>query len=382
MAELKIYSEIDSDEYCYYWYDEEPYYVSLNSIEKFIGNIPQEDKTIDMLLHSRGGNVREGFAIHDSLQFNSVKKGLTLNATVTGTCASIATVILLAAPKANRKIYPNATIMIHNPFVYTWDGLDANSVAKLKEMLDEAKMELLNFYCKKLGEDKRVEIEAMMDKETFLNAEEALRLGFINEILPQLNNKKIDKMAKKTNETHTKNKAKEALNALKAYFSGDLKALDVTTDAGETITVEGDEIVEGAVVTSGQADGDYTLDDGQVITIEAGVITKITPTAEEEPAEEAVPTTEEVAKLKSDLAAALAKLEANAKETASLRLKAKTADDEIVLKAVVAAGGIDGLKALVSDYQPQGKQGTDTPSFGLKAQREKQKNNINEFKKL
>lgn len=85
--------------------------------------------------------------------------------------------------------------------------------------------------------------------------------------------------------THTmleaiKNKVKEFL----------LEFSNVSTDKG-SIYWQGEELKEGLAVAdeNGEviADGDYTLDDGRVITVKDGVISSISaPTAEEKPADE------------------------------------------------------------------------------------------------
>lgn len=77
-----------------------------------------------------------------------------------------------------------------------------------------------------------------------------------------------------------KNKVKEFL----------LEFSNVSTDKG-SIYWQGEELKEGLAVAdeNGEviADGDYTLDDGRVITVKDGVISSISaPTAEEKPAEE------------------------------------------------------------------------------------------------
>lgn len=91
--------------------------------------------------------------------------------------------------------------------------------------------------------------------------------------------------------THTmleaiKNKVKEFL----------LEFSNVSTDKG-SIYWQGEELKEGLAVAdeNGEviADGDYTLDDGRVITVKDGVISSISaPTAEEKPAEETTETIE------------------------------------------------------------------------------------------
>ena len=100
------------------------------------------------------------------------------------------------------------------------------------------------------------------------------------------NMKNIDeKFSKKRNMLEAiKNKVKEFL----------LEFSNVSTDKG-SIYWQGEELKEGLAVAdeNGEviADGDYTLDDGRVITVKDGVISSISaPTAEEKPAEETTET--------------------------------------------------------------------------------------------
>lgn len=95
------------------------------------------------------------------------------------------------------------------------------------------------------------------------------------------NMKNIDeKFSKKRNMLEAiKNKVKEFL----------LEFSNVSTDKG-SIYWQGEELKEGLAVAdeNGEviADGDYTLDDGRVITVKDGVISSISAPAAEEPAEE------------------------------------------------------------------------------------------------
>ena len=67
--------------------------VSLTSVKNQVKNLAADTDEYIVHIHSRGGDVYEGFAIHDYLR--------TLNKPVTtkieGLCASIATIIALQA---------------------------------------------------------------------------------------------------------------------------------------------------------------------------------------------------------------------------------------------------------------------------------------------
>ena len=99
MATLKIYSDIEREQekaVARFWGDVEG--VSFSDIDAFCQSIPEDDNEIDIRLHCDGGSVTEGWAIYDRLRAT----GKEITATVEGNCASMATIILMAAPKERR----------------------------------------------------------------------------------------------------------------------------------------------------------------------------------------------------------------------------------------------------------------------------------------
>lgn len=68
---------------------------------------------ITMLLNSPGGSVSDGFAIYDMMRFIQPE----VRVVCTGLAASIATVILLGAPKAWRVATPNTKLLIHQVYL-------------------------------------------------------------------------------------------------------------------------------------------------------------------------------------------------------------------------------------------------------------------------
>ena len=70
-------------------------------------------KPIYMYLNSPGGEVNSGFAIYDTMRF--IKSEVRV--VCTGLTASIATVMLLGAPKEHRYSMPNTRLLIHQPLI-------------------------------------------------------------------------------------------------------------------------------------------------------------------------------------------------------------------------------------------------------------------------
>ena len=83
-------------------------YVTVKDVVKQLGSVGEAEEII-VHIHSNGGGVDEGFAIHDILRATG-KKITTINE---GMCASIATIILLAGD--TRIATENSTTLIHFP---------------------------------------------------------------------------------------------------------------------------------------------------------------------------------------------------------------------------------------------------------------------------
>lgn len=165
-AEIFIYSDIGYD----WWEDKSTAQLFAEEL-KNLGNV----SSIDLHINSNGGDVFDGQAIHTLIKNH---KGF-VTAYIDGLAASIATVIAMGADKV---IMPkNAMMMIHN----AWTGLygNANDLRKMADDLDHINDTIVNTYLAKV-KDKTDEatIRELMDKESWLNAEECLSLGLCDEV--------------------------------------------------------------------------------------------------------------------------------------------------------------------------------------------------------
>lgn len=165
-AEIFIYSDIGYD----WWEDKSTAQLFAEEL-KNLGDI----SSIDLHINSNGGDVFDGQAIHSLIKNH---KGF-VTAYIDGLAASIATVIAMGADKV---IMPkNAMMMIHN----AWTGIygNANDLRKMADDLDHINDTIVNTYLAKV-KDKTDEatIRDLMDKESWLNAEECLSLGLCDEV--------------------------------------------------------------------------------------------------------------------------------------------------------------------------------------------------------
>ena len=305
MAKLQIYSDIVDQEEKAFLRDWGIDGVCYKDIADFLDNIPKDDPDIDIRLNCRGGSVIEGWAMYDALRHS----GKNISATIEGECSSMATIILLAAPAERRKSYENAHICIHNPAVawidtdfynrLTADNLDkvTADVAKQAEALRAEQEKIVKLYVERTGADAEV-LQAIMNKDTYIDTDKALELGFISSIVHPTTaskrtrtiNNNFKTMAKKDETVEVKQGLIKRLLAKVGLASlDDMKIVDqvVTAADGREFTVERED-GDPQVGDTAYPNGTYVLDDGTTIVIEGEVITSITPEGEEisEPEEE------------------------------------------------------------------------------------------------
>jgi len=202
-----------------------------------------KDSPMNLHINCVGGDVFDGMAI-----FNIIKKR-TAKTTVyiEGIAASMGSVIALAADSV--VMAENSLFMIHN----AWGGAmgEAKEMKKTAKLLDKISGEIADIYVKKtkLPYDK---VKEMMDEETWLNAEEALELGFIDSISDAIKVAAKYDVSKFKNITNKEIKNKLSINIkskkmtdeLKAWFNGKVediiarvKSENVDTDSKSNVEV-------------------------------------------------------------------------------------------------------------------------------------------------
>lgn len=129
-------------------------------------------KEINLFINSPGGDVFEGMAIYNALL--TVKDKLTAH--VMGMAASIASIILMAAPK--RIIHSGALVMIHNPSSGVWGT--AEDLRKRAATLDMITDQMVEIYKSVTGLEEE-ELRKLLDDETWMDADEAVEKGFATE---------------------------------------------------------------------------------------------------------------------------------------------------------------------------------------------------------
>ncbi|MGE0768731.1 MAG: ATP-dependent Clp protease proteolytic subunit [Hyphomicrobiaceae bacterium] len=133
-------------------------------------------KEIAMYINSPGGVVTSGMAIYDTMQFIKCP----IATLCIGQAASMGSLLLTAGNKGMRYALPNARIMVHQPSGgFSGQASDierhAQDIIKMKRRLNEV-------YVKHTGQPYE-KIEATLDRDHFMTAEESCAFGLIDRVL-------------------------------------------------------------------------------------------------------------------------------------------------------------------------------------------------------
>ena len=186
-----------------------------------------DGEDLEVEINSGGGSVTAASEIYTSLK--SYKGKVTVR--IVGLAASAASVIAMAGDKVIMS--PTGQIMIHNST--TWADGDYRDMEHAAEVLKTVNKTISNAYKIKTGKTQE-ELLALMDKETWMSAERAKELGFIDEIMFEDENlwvanfddsgmlppEVINKMRNELEEQ--KNKANKELELAKAKLALEIEA--------------------------------------------------------------------------------------------------------------------------------------------------------------
>ena len=351
MAKLKIYSDIVDEECKAFMSWAGLSGMSFLDIDKFIADIPADDDEINLTINCRGGMTDQALAMYDALRAT----GKTISAEVIGECSSSATLLLLAARKDLRRAHPNASILIHNPYISGWVEGDSKRVGSIADSLEDVRNKFLDIYVDRTGAERQV-LSDMMDEDKPMDVAKAIELGFISEeIMPISAQNKSPKLSDRP--MNLKRRIVNALaNALGVYGmaleTADGKTLELEKESGEPVV--------GDVVMS--EDGEYLMPDGSTIVVEESVITEIRPAeqvnedGEGEETDEQLEQDEtdsekdaEIDRLKAEIAEKDAEIDRLRRELEDAQANAKSDDDTAVLDMVQTAGGMEWLKKVQSN---------------------------------
>lgn len=135
-------------------------------------------KPILLIINSPGGSVDSGFAVWD--QIKMMRSPVTT--LVTGLAASMGSILSLVAGKGKRFATQHSRIMIHQPAIHgIIRGQATDLEIQAKEIL-KTRNSIIHIYMEATGR-KFEELEKALDRDTWMNAQEALEYGLIDKIV-------------------------------------------------------------------------------------------------------------------------------------------------------------------------------------------------------
>lgn len=137
------------------------------------------NKEINIFLNSEGGNVYDGLSIFDTIK----RLRSPVNIVVTGFAGSMGLIIFMAAEKERRFLYPESTILIHQPSQSYYE----QRVDKTQMNIDYAEMEridslLVSIIAESTGRSKE-EIRKDMMRDKYFSAKDSVEYGFASKII-------------------------------------------------------------------------------------------------------------------------------------------------------------------------------------------------------
>ena len=189
--------------------------------------------TLEIEINSPGGSIFDGYNIYNEI-LSLRERGVVVTATVTGMAASMASVICMACDTV--RMVPHGRMMIHEAS----NGVHGNAEAhrKAADLLDGISNDIAVIYANRT----KFSVESIrksMKAETWMNAKESLKAGFIDEIIGS-------NSSKNSIDIQTINRT-----------SGDMKFLDRLTQPSDSEAQERIIALESTISQHDQVVADY-----------------------------------------------------------------------------------------------------------------------------
>ena len=143
-------------------------------------NHEDSSQPINIYINSPGGDVTSTFAIYDAVRQSKAD----VHTTVVGQASSGASIIAVAGKK--RFILQHAYIMIHQAHGSCQGQL--TDIQRITKHYELHSVRLCDIYMKHTNIKSEQEVKELLDRDTYIYPEEAMKMGFVDEILCNDNN--------------------------------------------------------------------------------------------------------------------------------------------------------------------------------------------------
>lgn len=136
---------------------------------------------IALYINSYGGVITSGLAMYDTMQFIRAP----VHTLCMGTARSMGSFLLMGGEPGHRVALPNASLHVHQP-LGGFQGQASDVLIHAEEMA-QVKHRMITLYAKHCGRTYD-EVERTLDRDKFMNAEQAVEWGLIDRVLTSRNN--------------------------------------------------------------------------------------------------------------------------------------------------------------------------------------------------
>ena len=175
VAQMDVFSRLMMDRIIFLGEPINDYVANIVTAQLLFLESDNPKKDIWMYINSPGGVVTAGMAIHDTMQYIRPRVGTVC----IGQAASMGSFLLAAGEPGMRIALTNSRIMVHQPSggargMASDIQIQANEILRIRKRMND-------LYAKYTGKPLK-DIEKAMDRDTFLEAEEAKAFGIVDEV--------------------------------------------------------------------------------------------------------------------------------------------------------------------------------------------------------
>ena len=136
------------------------------------------EKEITFYMSTPGGSISAGMAVYDTMKLIKAP----VKVVVVGIAMSMGSILLSAAPKGRRFLFPSARVMIHQPLIMgEMSGTAVDMHIQAMEL--ERMREELNKILSEASGQPLEKIAADTDRDFFMTAQEAIEYGLADAIV-------------------------------------------------------------------------------------------------------------------------------------------------------------------------------------------------------
>ena len=155
---------------------------AADAVEKLLYlNMQDSKKDITFYISTPGGSISAGIAIYDTMKLIKAP----VNVVVTGIAMSMGSILLSAAKKGRRFLFPHARVMIHQPLIMgQMSGTAVDIHIQAQEM--ERMREELNHILADASGQPYEKVCKDTDRDFYMTAQEAIDYGLADKIVTEI----------------------------------------------------------------------------------------------------------------------------------------------------------------------------------------------------